>query len=144
MQTKKVASTMPMAFGCPAPERTCVLSIEGEFDGLAVPRVREALSAALGNGADRVLLDLSRVDFLDSSALGFIVWADSRIGPIGGRLALAGANPDVARILELSGLIGLAPTVVLSPSIEDALDSVRIQAGKGTPLWAESLEFPSD
>jgi len=91
-----------------------------------------------------VLLDLSRVDYIDSSALGFIVWADSRIGPIGGRLALAGANADVARILELSGLIGLAPTVTLSPSIADALDSVCVNAGQGTPLWVESFEFPSD
>jgi anti-anti-sigma factor len=144
MRTKKAARTMSTSFERSDPAGTCVLSVEGDFDGLAVPRVREALSAALSEGADRLLLDLSRVDFIDSSALGFIVWADSRIGPIGGRLALAGANPDVARILELSGLIGLAPTVVLSPSIEDALDSIRIDAGKGTPLWVESFEFPSD
>jgi anti-anti-sigma factor len=126
------------------PASTCVLTVEGDFDGQAVPRVRDELSAALSGGADRVLIDLSRVDYIDSSALGFIVWADSRIGPVGGRLALAGANPDVARILALSGLIGLAPTVTLSPSIEDAIDSVLVDAGLGAPLWAESFEFPSD
>jgi anti-anti-sigma factor len=123
---------------------TCVLVVDGDFDGQLVPSAREALSAALLDGSHNVLLDLSGVDYMDSSALGFIVWADARLRPLGGRLALAGAGRDVARILELSGLIGLAPTVVVNPSVVDALRSVHVEASVGTPLWTESFEIPAD
>jgi len=123
---------------------TCMLTVDGDFDGLIVPSAREAVTAALLDGCQNILLDLSAVTYMDSSALGFIVWADARLRPLGGRLALAGANRDVARILELSGLIGLAPTVVVNPSVGDALRSVNVESNAGVPLWTESFEFPAD
>lgn len=122
----------------------CVLRVEGDFDSLSVPNVRDALNAALDEGHLSIVLDLSDVGYMDSSALGFLVWADHRLGPVGGRLALAGAGPDVARILELSGLIGVAPSVVVSPSIEEALSQKSFASAPGAPLWAESFEFPSE
>ena len=122
----------------------CVLRVEGDFDSLSVPRVRDALNAALDEGYASFVLDLSNVDYMDSSALGFIVWADHRLGPVSGRLALAGASPDVARILELSGLLGVAPTVVVSPTVENALSAQTVTPEPGAPLWAESFEFPSE
>jgi anti-anti-sigma factor len=121
----------------------CVLRVDGDFDAVSLPHVRDALNTALEEGYASVVLDLSNVDYMDSSALGFIVWADQRLGPVHGRLALVGANPDVARILELSGLIGVAPSVVVSPSMEDALSSHHLVARVDAPLWAESLELPS-
>jgi anti-anti-sigma factor len=130
--------------GHPEAEGTCVLTVEGDFDSSTVPRMREALNTALAEGFCSVLLDLSKVDYMDSSALGFIVWADSCIGPLGGTLSLAGANPDVARILELSGLIGLAPTVTLASTVVDALSSGRLRDSSVAPMWSESFEFPSD
>ena len=122
----------------------CVLRVEGDFDSQSVPRVRDALNAALSEGYASIVLDLSSVAYMDSSALGFVVWADQRLRPVGGRLALAGACTDVARILELSGLIGVAPSVVVSPSIEDALSQRHLVRQSGAPLWAESFEFPSE
>lgn len=122
----------------------CVLRVEGDFDSLSVPDVRDALNAALTEGFANIVLDLSNVDYMDSSALGFVIWADHRLAPVGGRLALAGACPDVTRILELSGLIGVAPSVVVVPSIEDALSHRRLDLDPGSPLWVESFEFQSD
>jgi anti-anti-sigma factor len=122
----------------------CVLRVEGDFDSQNVPNVRDALNAALDEGYSNIVLDLSGVEYMDSSALGFVVWADHRLGPVGGRMALAGACPDVQRILELSGLIGVAPSVVVTASLEDALCREHIDREPGAPLWAESFEFPSE
>lgn len=122
----------------------CVLRVEGDFDSQNVPRVRDALNSALSEGYVNMVLDLTDVDYMDSSALGFLVWADQRLQPVSGRLSLAGASCDVARILELSGLIGVAPSVVVAPTIEDALSSRSVPSPREAPLWAESFEFPSE
>jgi anti-anti-sigma factor len=125
-------------------EDACVLRVEGDFDALSVPRVRDALDAAVAAGHTDVIIDLSDVAYMDSSALGFLVWADQRMRPVSGRLAMAGASPDVARILELSGIIGVAPSVVVCRSIEEALESRHVPGEDEAPLWAESFEFPSE
>jgi anti-sigma B factor antagonist len=123
---------------------TRVLRLEGDFDGISVPEAQSAFAAALGEGCTDIVLDLSAVDYVDSSALGFLVWADQRLRPLEGRLTLAGANQDVARILELSGLIGVTPSVVVAGSVDDAMASHRVAPLGATPLWVESFEFPSD
>lgn len=122
----------------------CILRVDGDFDSESVPGVRDALDAALSEGYTSIVVDLSGVDYMDSSALGFIVWADRRLQPILGRLALAGANRDVARILEVAGLVGMAPCVTVAPSLEEALAAGVHTGGHGEPLWSESFEFPAD
>ena len=122
----------------------CVVRLDGDFDNATVPRVRESLNTALSEGYRNIVLDLSGVTYMDSSALGFVVWADQRLQPVAGRLALAGANADVARILELTGLIGVAPSVVVLASIDDALSSRALSSQRNGALWVESFEFPAD
>lgn len=121
-----------------------VVRVEGDFDSLSVPRVREALNSALSQGCREVVLDLTEVTYIDSSALGFVVWADRRLQPVGGRLVLAGATADVARMFEVSGLIGVAPSVAVSTSIDEALSQRGPSSPDGEPLWTEAFEFPAD
>ena len=122
----------------------CILRVEGDFDSESVPSVRDAMDAALSDGYDSIVLDLEGVEYMDSSALGFVIWADRRLQPVSGTLALAGANADVARILELAGLIGVAPSVSVAPSIEEALAARAHDGRQISPLWAESFEFPAE
>jgi anti-anti-sigma factor len=121
-----------------------VVRIDGDFDSVSVLSVREAFDRALAEGCRDVVLDLTGVTYIDSSALGFLVWADQRLSPVEGRLVLAGATADVARILEVSGLIGVAPSVAVSTSIDEALSHRGPVPTGGEPLWTESFEFASD
>lgn len=121
-----------------------MLRVDGDFDSISVPRVRDSLNSALSEGYRSIVLDLSAVTYMDSSALGFVVWADHRLQPVAGRLTLAGACPDVARILELSGLIGIAPSVVVSASMAEALSGSITLSEPSAPLWVESFEFAAD
>jgi anti-sigma B factor antagonist len=53
------------------------LVVAGELDLATAPRVAEAVDGALGRGARRVVIDLTRLTFLDSSGLRmFIVLSD--------------------------------------------------------------------
>lgn len=123
---------------------TCVAHLSGDIDAVTVPSVREAIETAISEGCHTIVLDLAEVDYLDSSALGLLVWADRQLQPVSGALMLAGAGRDVARILELSGLIGVAPSVFVSDSVEAALSGLVPRAVRGEPLWTRSFEVPGD
>jgi len=122
----------------------CVVRLSGEVDAVTTPEVREALDDAIGQGCRSIVLDLTEVTYLDSSALGLLVWADHRLQPCRGTLLLAGAGRDVARILELSGLICVAPSVLVVDSVEDALIGLSSPVEGGEPLWVQSFEVPAD
>lgn len=63
-------------------------------------RVRAAFDA----GATHVVLDLSQVQFVDSSGLRALVNGAKRARSAGGRLELRSVPPVVRRVLDVSGL----------------------------------------
>lgn len=89
------------------PEKGIVLArVEGELDMRAAPGFRETIDAAVDNyRAKRLVLDFKKVSFIDSSGLGVILGRYKKIMPAGGRIAIAGARPQIKRVLELSGVL---------------------------------------
>jgi anti-anti-sigma factor len=65
-----------------------------------------------------LVLDLTGVDFCDSSALGAFVDIHRRRSDSGHRFALTGVQPEVRRILELTRLTSV---LSLHETVEDAL-----------------------
>jgi anti-anti-sigma factor len=124
--------------------RACVVTLSGDIDMSVVPELRDSLDSALGSGCANIVLDLKDVAYTDSSALGLFVWLDHRLAPRGGRLVLAGANRDVTRVLELSGLVSVAKSIAMSPDITAALERLDLPAETSDPLWEQTLEVSSD
>lgn len=124
-------------------ERVCVMRVHGEIDMVSAPDVRLALEAAVNRGCVHVVMDLARVSYVDSSALGLIVWADRMLEPRGGRLVLAGAGRDVSRVLELSGLVGSAPTLAATADVSEAVVGLELPPVPDTTLWTRVLSFPA-
>ncbi len=123
--------------------RACVVRLAGDIDVAVVPELRNSLDIALEGGCGNVVLDLSDVAYADSSALGLLVWLDHRLRPVGGRLVLAGANRDVGRILELSGLMTVAASVAMSSSVTAALEGLELRDEESEPLWRQDISFPA-
>lgn len=121
----------------------CVVHLDGEVDVAVVPEIRQALENTIGSGCRNLVLDLSRVSYADSSALGLLVWIDHRLSPFGGKLVLVGANRDVTRVLELSGLVGVAPSISASPSVSSALEGLEMPPTTEKELWSESITLPA-
>lgn len=117
----------------------CTVHIDGDMDTAVVPEIRSAISRALDSGCTSVVLDLAKVTYADSSALALIVWLDKRLQPTGGRLVLAGANRNVNRVLELSGLIGVAPSIMVAANAEQALSRLDLPLVDDEPLWEHRL-----
>ena len=74
-----------------------------EFDLSAAPDVASELHALL-ELHPHVAVDVSQVEFLDSSGLGVLVAAHRRATALAGDLVLCGQSSRVKRLLELTGL----------------------------------------
>ena len=92
------------------------------IDAAIAIRFKEDMHGMTRTGPDRIILDLTSVDFIDSSGLGAIVAAMKNLEPHR-RIDLAGLNPSVDKVFRLTRM----DTVFhLFPSLEDA---VAAQAG---------------
>jgi anti-sigma B factor antagonist len=100
---------------------TSVLAVEGELDLSSAPRLKWALGDVLDAGRSRVIVDLSLVSFIDSTALGVLVGAQRGLSAEA-RLAVVCTHAAVLRIFEMTGLDG---TFHIFPSLDGALDYVR-------------------
>jgi anti-sigma B factor antagonist len=80
-----------------------VVRLGGELDLYNAARVREALVDVAKNAPERLVLDLSEVEFIDSTALGALVEARATLAGRG-VLLLAAPADETRRALAVSGL----------------------------------------
>jgi anti-sigma B factor antagonist len=102
-------------------ERTSVVSLEGELDLGRAPSLKWALVDAVDAGCRQLVVDLSRVTFMDSTALGVLVGVNRSLD-VGARLAIVCVHANVLKIFELSGMDG---SFVIYPTQDQALAYVR-------------------
>ncbi len=74
---------------------------ETRIDAAVAIRFKDSMREITGSGAPHVVLDLSEVEFIDSSGLGAIVAAMKQLGATR-RLDLAGLTPMVDRVFRLT------------------------------------------
>ena len=86
-----------------AEDEVTVVALSGEFDLAGVERFEIALGR-LESGPGAVLVDLSGLDFMDSSGLRALVMADQRAKQAGRRLAIVPGPPVVRRVFEITQL----------------------------------------
>ncbi len=101
-----------------------LLVAEGEMDIAAVPELRRLLDETIGEGAGRMVIDLTAVDFVDSVALATLVGAKRRLGP-DGQLAVVITHPYVMLVFEATGLNHV---VTLTDTREAAIAAVAAPA----------------
>lgn len=84
--------------------RWTVLEVAGELDLHTSPPLREHLLELIQGGVDHLALDLTKVDFMDSSSLGSLVACLKRLREREGRLVLIGVTGSPKKVLGLTGL----------------------------------------
>src|SRR5437588_3707261 len=83
---------------------TTVIALAGEWDLSGAPAVRQAIERALTQRAERLVLDLSRLDFIDSSGLHATVELAHRMAAQDIGLVIVPGSRAVQRVFELTGL----------------------------------------
>jgi anti-anti-sigma factor len=81
-----------------------VVRVAGELDLHTSPQLRDHVLGTLGEPPVRVALDLSEVDFMDSSSLGILVTLLKRVRERDGELVLVGVTGSPMKVLTLTGL----------------------------------------
>jgi anti-sigma B factor antagonist len=94
-----------------------VATIEGRFDAHGIDRFNPEVVDQVGATHPNVIVDLSQVDFMDSSALAGLVKTLKRTMEHGGSIVLAGVTDAARIILELTRL---DEVFAQAPSVEDA------------------------
>jgi anti-sigma B factor antagonist len=82
-----------------------IVFVRGEMDLSVTPELREALALAQDQSSD-VVVDLSQVSFMDSSAINALVHGYRRAQDQD-RFQVLGAQPNVRRVFEIAGLTEL-------------------------------------
>jgi anti-anti-sigma factor len=100
---------------------SAIVCVAGELDLGCVADLKDVLRS-LEPPCDRVILDLSRLTFMDSSGMALAASEHRRAVADGFDFVLAGATGAVLRVMRLTGL---DVTVPMAPDVASALDDGR-------------------
>ena len=81
-----------------------VLPLDGEIDLHVSPRVAVSLSQMVEKKMDTIVVDLSRVSYIDSSGLAVLIEGMQNVEEYGGKFALSGMQETVRSIFEIARL----------------------------------------
>jgi anti-sigma B factor antagonist len=81
-----------------------VLPLEGEIDLHVSPQIGTQLAAIIRNKPSTVVVDLSKVTYIDSSGLAVLIEAMQNVVAYGGKFALSGLQDGVRPIFEIARL----------------------------------------
>lgn len=86
-----------------------VLTVTGEIDLATAPELRECLVAQEADRVPAIVVDLTGVSFIDSTALGVLVGAYRRQEDAGRTLKLVVTEPRILKVLEITDLTSVFP-----------------------------------
>lgn len=109
---------MSLAISTDIGENAVVIHAEGDLDVYTAPRLKEALDEHVAGGK-RLVLDLSQVHFIDSTALGVLVGALQQSQSSDGEFRLVVDDPFLLKIFHITGFDGIFS---IYPAVAEALD----------------------
>ena len=98
-----------------------VVCIHGDVDLYSSPQVRKTIMGLTKQKTKKILIDLSRVSYMDSSGVATLVEGLQHVGKYKGRLGIFGLDAAVKEVFELSRLDRVFE---IYPDVDDALEKM--------------------
>jgi len=95
-----------------------IVDVEGEIDVYTAPRLRELLIDLVNNGHYQLVVNMEKVEFLDSTGLGVLVGGLKRVRAHDGSLDLVCTQE---RILKIFRITGLTKVFGIHDSVDEAI-----------------------
>ncbi len=104
-------------------EDVCVLTLKGKLmGGKETSAVSDGVQQLIDRGARELVLDLSRVKWLNSQGVGMLMSCLTRMRDAGGDLVISGATEKVENVFIVTKLIQIFETF---DTIQDAVVSFK-------------------
>jgi len=101
-----------------------VINVEGEIDVYTAPKLREKLIDLVNKGKYHLLVDMEKVEFLDSTGLGVLVGGLKRVRAHDGSLELVCTQERILKIFRITGLTKVFGSF---DSVDDARENRKKQ-----------------
>ncbi|WP_077488067.1 STAS domain-containing protein [Sinomonas mesophila] len=76
----------------------------GRLNMVSAPKLRDVVTEAIGQGHNRLVLDMAGTEFIDSSGLGALVGCLKAARQAGGDLRIANVGSQVQMVLKLTSM----------------------------------------
>ena len=100
-------------------EGVAVVHLDGKLNMVNAPQLRELINARVEGGDSRIAIDLSKVEFIDSSGLGALINGLKVTRLAGGDLRIAAPTEQVKLVL---GLTNMERVLKIFDNAETAFD----------------------
>lgn len=97
-----------------------VLSLVGSIDAMTAPKITEYIQGHIAQGNIKLIADFKGVDYTSSAGLRVLLGGIKDTRSQGGDLRLASVQPDVLKVLNLSGFTNI---LKMFDSVESAVAS---------------------
>ncbi|MDL1896359.1 STAS domain-containing protein [Anaerolineae bacterium CFX7] len=84
-----------------------VLAVSGSLDALSAPELADTISSQLDAGSVKLVADLAQLDYTSSAGLRVLLNGVKAARQKGGDLRLAAVQPNVKKVLDLSGFMSI-------------------------------------
>ncbi|MEP6894298.1 MAG: STAS domain-containing protein [Chloroflexota bacterium] len=84
-----------------------IISLKGSIDAMTAPKITEFIQSQIANGNTKLVTDFSGVDYTSSAGLRVLLGAIKESRARGGDLRLTSVQPDVLKVLNLSGFTNI-------------------------------------
>jgi len=111
-----------MKYSIDKQEKYSILALDEEkLDTLVAPKLKSEFVTLFQSGTSNLILDMSKVKYVDSSGLSAILVANRLAGDEDGFLILAGITPHVMKLITISKLDNV---LNLFPTVKEAVDAI--------------------
>lgn len=99
-----------------------IVYLEGELDHHSAEEVRSKIDNKIDSNKEKsIILDFSKVSFMDSSGIGVVIGRYKKLGTKGGNISIVNPTNNVSRIFQLSGLFKIIHSY---GSIDEAISNM--------------------
>ncbi len=99
-----------------------IVEVEGEIDVYTAPKLRERLIDLVNQGNFNIVVNMEKVEFLDSTGLGVLVGGLKRVRAHDGSLRLVCTQERILKIFRITGLTKVFP---IHESVQEALGDAQ-------------------
>lgn len=99
-----------------------IFYLEGEFDIYSSPDLKERLLEAIDGGCNEIIIDLTKVVYVDSTFLGVVVRAVKKTRGRRGKVGLVISDENIRRVFDITGLDRILLTYETNQEAQNGFD----------------------